>query len=434
MRKTRRKLKRKAPFVICCLVLLALLAGGCVLAKNILFPSVEGVFEPDSPQTGKRLNVLLLGVDARQGETAARADTIILASIDPKTKRMALLSIPRDTRVNIPGHGWDKINSATVYGGPELAAKVISDLVGMSVKYYVLTNFNGFKDIVDALGGVTLDVEQDMYHWDDEDGGIYEINLKKGVQRLDGDKALQYVRYRDYMMGDIDRTKHQQKFLVALAGEILQPGTIPKLPRLIPEINRYVKTNLTLSDMYTLASAARNLEDANIVTQTLPGRPLDIDGGSYWGVDPAEARQMMARLLNGETVSNVVLTTPLSGQYSGSSGTGTEKNAGQSQQSGAKSSGKGTEVNPAIPKTGASTATGSGRKDGKSSGGTGPTVVITPVDSGSDTDSDSGTGAETDGTPSGSGSQSGSGSSSGTTGNKGVNPAIPGSKTGTSTS
>lgn len=395
--------------------MLALLAGGCVLAKNILFPSDDGSLPGGVSSGGKRLNVLLLGIDARQGETMARADTLILASIDQKSKQMTLLSIPRDTRVNIPGYGWDKINSATVFGGPDLTMKVASDLLGIPIKYYVLTNFSGFKDIVDALGGVTLDVEQNMYHWDDEDGGIYEINLKKGVQRLDGDKALQYVRYRDYMMGDIDRTKAQQKFLVALAKEMLQPSTITKLPRLIPEINRYVKTNLNVSDMYTMASAARNLENANIVTQTLPGRPLDIDGGSYWGVDPVEARQMVARLFNGEITTNVVLTTPLNEQYSGQTAQPqTDDTASKTQQQTDKQTQQSQSGTKTPAKSGLNSQTGTG----------GSTVIITPVTPG--TGSGSGT------TPSKppSGSQSGSGSSTGKTpGSGGVNPAIPGGKT-----
>lgn len=310
----RRRLKRKAPFFICCLLLVALLAGGYELFKNDFnLPAIDSIAEPGPVKLEQRLNVLLLGVDARDGETNTRTDTIILASVDPKSKQMSLLSIPRDTRVNIPGHGWDKINSASVYGGLDTTMEVVSDLLGIPVKYYVRADFSGFKNIVDELGGVTLDVEQNMYHYDPDDGGAYTIDLKKGVQRLDGDKALQYVRYRDYAMGDIDRTAHQQKFLVALAKEMLQPSTILKLPSLVPEVNKYVKTNLSLSNMMTLAQAGKKLEDGSIVAQTLPGRPININGGSYWGVDPDEARQMVANLFKGETVTNVVLSTPLSG-------------------------------------------------------------------------------------------------------------------------
>ncbi len=301
--------------IICGLLALILLAGGLITARDLFFPSHSATGgDSELLKDGQRLNVLLLGIDAREDEGMARSDSIILVSVDPKSKQVSLLSIPRDTRVNIPGHGWDKINSATVYGGPELSAKVLSSLLGVSVKHYILTDFSGFKDIVDVLGGVVLDVDQDMYEVLDGDRTDV-INLTMGVQRLDGDKALQYVRYRKYDFADIDRTKYQQKFLIALVKEILQPSSIPKLPRLIPEINRYVKTNLSISDMLKMTTAAKSLESFNMVAQTLPGRPIELPDGDYWGVDPVEAEQAVAALFNGETVTNVVLQTPLTGQY-----------------------------------------------------------------------------------------------------------------------
>jgi len=420
LRSKRRKFKLKAPFIISCLVVLALLAGGWVLAKNKFFGGEgEGGSVAQAAVEGKRLNVLLMGIDARGGEEMARSDTMILASIDPKTKQVALLSIPRDTRVSIPGHGYDRINTAVVYGGPELALRVVSDLTGVPVKYYVLTDFRGFKNIVDILGGVTLEVEQDMYHWDDEEGGIYEINLKKGLQRLDGDKALQYVRYRDYDLGDIERTRHQQKFLAALAEEVLQPSTVPKLPKLIPEVYRWVKTNMGLSDLCTLAAAAKNFGEGNILTQTLPGYPGEIDGVSYWLVDPSEARRVAAALLKGIVTQEVVLNSPPPGVWAGayggaggtgaaSTGAGSTSAGGQNAQPGAGSNlspkttpaagsaagGTGTPKNsgsktpapgtgtPAVPDGGRPAAGGSAPsgQTGKNSAGGGSTVVITPVE------------------------------------------------------
>ncbi|MEG3072236.1 MAG: LCP family protein [Candidatus Syntrophopropionicum ammoniitolerans] len=231
--KPKRRLKRKASFVISILLIVAVFAAGYCGFNKILNPQIDelgggGIALPKVG--GKRTNVLLLGIDARDGESMARTDSIIMASIDPKSKQIALLSIPRDTRVKIPGHGMDKINSASVYGGPELTAKVAADLLGIPLKHYVMTDFRGFEGIVDILGGVTIDVEQDMYHLDDPG---YCINLSKGLQRLDGDKAVQYVRYRGYAAADIERTRQQQKFLMALAKEVLQPATIPKLPKLV---------------------------------------------------------------------------------------------------------------------------------------------------------------------------------------------------------
>ncbi len=375
MNRPKRRLKRKVPFIICGLLLIALLAAGYYEINKILNPDAPG-FITSPVSSGKRTNVLLLGIDARQGETMARSDSIIMASIDPKTKQIALLSIPRDTRVNIPGHGWDKINSASVYGGPELTTKVVSELLGVSIKYYVLTNFSGFKDIVDTLGGVTIDVEQNMYHEDvtDLDNEIY---LTKGLQRLDGDKALQYVRYRGYVQGDIDRTKHQQVFLMALAKEMLQPSTIPKLPKLIPEINKYVKTNLGTSDMIKMASTFSNIENYNMVAQTLPGRNITIGDGSYWGVDPSEARVMVAKLFNGEITTDIVLNTPLTGQYAPpEEAEEEEQNEDTKEQDGSATTGQ----NPVIPGTKPKPGTTDGTDSPDPADSSSPTVIFTPVE------------------------------------------------------
>ena len=250
---------------------------------------------PGDDETGvvqlEGFNVLLLGVDEREGEIGARADTVILMNVDNKHNRVALLSIPRDTKVNIPGRGTNKINDAYVFGGPELTAKTVSELVGIPVKNYVVANFDGFEGVVDALGGVTIDVERNMYHFDD----IYPehtINLKKGEQLLDGHKALQYVRFRGDALGDISRTERQLNFLTVLGGEAMQPSTVTKLHKLMPSVYKCVDTNLPLNQMAKLAMAARNLGSVEIVTQTLPGRFLDAEAGSYWQVDPVQVRQV----------------------------------------------------------------------------------------------------------------------------------------------
>ncbi len=396
MTRTRRKLKRKTPLIVCGLLLFlaVCVAGGIIMAENPeLVP--EGITIPGIE--GKRINVLLLGIDARQGETMARSDSMILASCDPKSDQVSLLSLPRDTRVLIPGHAFDKINSASVYGGPELSMKVVSSLLGVQVKNYVIANFSGFKDIVDTLGGVTLDVEQNMYHEDEEED--LGINLKKGVQRLNGDKALQYVRYRDYELGDIDRTKQQQKFLMALGKEMLQPSTIAKLPKLIPEINRYIKTNLGVSDMVKMASAMKNIENYNMVAQTLPGRPIEIDGGSYWGVDPTEAKQTVAKLFSGEIVTDLVLNTPLSGQYAvpettkpSTSGQDTEETLTDEQkQSGSKTQPGQSGTRPTPIKPGQTAGNDDSDTSGTSGAG-GASVIITPIEPDDETGTDTTTG------------------------------------------
>jgi len=254
---------------------------------------------------GKRTNILVLGVDARPGDTHARSDTMILASIDPELKKAVLVSVPRDTKVNINGDS-NKICTANYYGGPELAVAKVEELMGIQIDNYVEVDFNGFASIIDTLGGVTLEVEQRMYK--PSEG----IDLQPGVQRLDGKGALAYVRYRDYVMGDIDRTAKQQKFLKALAGEVLQAKNIVKLPRLVNQLGDYVDTDLKISDMLRLASWAPRFSQESIITQTLPGYFYDEKDNlgtllnSYWIADSKQARTLLDDLFAGKTVTALV--------------------------------------------------------------------------------------------------------------------------------
>ena len=253
-----------------------------------------------------RVTVLLVGADQRTPDPKFNTDTLILASVDQADKRISLLSIPRDTRILLPKFGYVKINSVMALTGYPSLLTEVSDLTGVPVNGYIETNFDGFKSVIDTLGGITVNVEKDMYHNTYEDGPDGVINLHKGVQRLDGVKALQYARFRSDALGDISRTARQQAVLKAVAKEMLQPGTIPKLPRLIPQLMQAVHTDLSLGDLLKAARVAIGFSSANVVTQTLPGGFLDLDGVSYWDVDPGEAKKVMSNLLNGITTGQVV--------------------------------------------------------------------------------------------------------------------------------
>ena len=259
---------------------------------------------------GKPINILFMGIDARDAKSNSRSDTLILACIDPSTQKTAMVSIPRDTRIkNSSGH-YDKINSINLLDGPEAACKEVGKLLDVSVDYYVITNFAGFGDIVDALGGVHINVESNMYHADPVNPEL-AINLSKGYQYLNGKQALAYVRYRGGATADIGRTENQQKFIKALAQEMLKTKTILKLPELIPQINKNVRTNLPLKDMIYLANMAQKLDMTNINAQTLPGYFLhdNTTGASYWEADQKVAKVLVASLLKGETFK-VVGDTP----------------------------------------------------------------------------------------------------------------------------
>ena len=266
---------------------------------------IGGQFTGQSVQTrisgGKQVNILLMGIDARSNETNSRSDTMILASIDGKNKKVALVWIPRDTRVEVSPKRYDKINSVNYIKGPEAACKVVSDLLGIPVNYYVVSNFNGFAKIIDILGGVDINVEHDMYHWDPDPK--LQINLSQGQQRLDGQQALSFVRFRGVPTADIGRTGLQQTFVKALAEEVLQGSTILKLPRLLPEIAKNVHTNIPADDMIYLAKTARDFKTEDMITQTLPGYSYTdpASGASYWQADEKIANGLVAALFAGET-------------------------------------------------------------------------------------------------------------------------------------
>ncbi|MEL7568026.1 MAG: LCP family protein [Dehalobacterium sp.] len=302
-------LKYRYLIVLVLVIILGLSAYAYYAPRSLDSPDASDM-EPGQEDwiRGKgRINILLLGTDEDIG-TDSRTDTIILASLDRENNKISLLSIPRDTRVNIPGFGENKINSANLLGGVDLVKESISNLIKVPIDFYVLTNFEGFKGIVDTLGGVEIDVEQNMKY------RVYDgmIDLKKGLQRLDGEKALQYVRFRHDKLGDISRTQRQQKFLTALAKEMMQAKNIVKLPVLIPKLNEAVKTDLSITQMVGLAQEFGNYDLSSITVQTLPGNFVNINGGSYWYVDEEKAHQMVLEVFagkSGEIIDNNINVT-----------------------------------------------------------------------------------------------------------------------------
>ena len=255
--------------------------------------------------TGKRFTVLLVGIDKRQGDLSiGNTDTLLVASVNTDTGKIALLSIPRDTQVIMPGVGKTKINAAARLGkGLNTTEALIEGLIGQNLDGYILTNFTGFKNIIDTLGGITVTVEKNMYYVTGEkQDGV--INLKKGTQQLTGAQALQYARFRHDAFADISRTARQQAVLKAMAKEFLQLKTIPKLPLLIPQMFKAVETNLSLKEIWSLANALVQDQKPDISAQTLPGNFLVENGISYWKVDPLDSGAVVKKLFDeGKTTS-----------------------------------------------------------------------------------------------------------------------------------
>lgn len=232
----------------------------------------------------KTINFLLLGVDERSGDVG-RSDTIMMLSANLATKRIGLVSVPRDSRVDMIKYGSTKVNHAYAYGGITLAKQTIEKLLNVKADHYFVINFSAFKKIIDLLGGVDLDVEKDMYYRDDYDGenGLV-IDLQKGQQHLDAEKAIEYVRYRDEE-GDIGRVKRQQKFLNAVLAKFTSPSTILKIPSIIKEVRNSIQTDMSFADMVEYLSFLKNGTDYKTTAFMVPGSPQMIDDLSYWIVN-----------------------------------------------------------------------------------------------------------------------------------------------------
>lgn len=278
-----------------------LVFAGFFLIGNLIAGFFSGTSVTDKVEKGKPVNILLMGIDARNAEQNSRSDTMIVASIDRKTKKVVMVWIPRDTRVEVSANRYDKINSVNVLKGPEEACKVAGKLLDTRIDYYVVTNFSGFEKIIDILGGVEIEVEAAMTHYDPNPK--LRINLSPGRQRLNGSQALSYVRYRGGPTADIGRTVRQQKFVNALAKEMFKTSTITKLPELIPEISKNIHTNIPASDMLFLMQVAREFDTGSLITQTLPGYPFTDPktGASYWEADKDIAKGILDDLFAGKT-------------------------------------------------------------------------------------------------------------------------------------
>jgi len=170
-------------------------------------------------------------------------------------------------------------------------------------------SWEGFVDIIDTLGGVDVNVTKNFYSYA-FDGGK-KIYFEKGIQHLNGEEALAFVRYRKEAQGDIFRVGQQLELMKSLVEQCKQPSTLLKLPLIVPDLYKNVETNLKMKELVALAKAGMNFKDSSVITQTLPGYFLNIDGISYWGVDPEQARQVAYDLFfYGITTSQVVQATP----------------------------------------------------------------------------------------------------------------------------
>lgn len=248
-------------------------------------------------------NILLLGVDNSIDGTR-RSDTIMVINLNRSQNRISILSIPRDTRIELPKVGYTKINHAYAIGDYKLVKSTVSRFLQIPIKYYIVVDLQGVKNIVDQIGGVPVDIKNRLYYVD-RAGDLY-IDFKPGRQILDGKKTIAYLRYRQYKNGDIGRIKKQQEFVKSLADRIISSKQIVKLPKVIGEMSKYVETNLSIGKMINLALEMNSFfEKGNLKVNTIPGSIVLIDGVSYWKVDLPKAIQLIDETIHGFGISQV---------------------------------------------------------------------------------------------------------------------------------
>ena len=250
---------------------------------------------PSGPTGPEFTYILLLGNDSRSVHSQARTDTIILARLSKSDGSVALLSIPRDTRTEVPGHGVTKINHAGAYGGVPLAIETVKRFTGLPVDHYVQVNFRGFKTIVDMLGGVDMYVDRPV----DYGQGIV---VDTGMQHLNGTQALAVVRNRKaYPEGDFARVRNQRAFLAAVARKALTTGQLTSLPGILAETSDNIDTDLSIAEITSIARRYGRALQEDAPGYTVPGSTATLGGVSYVIPDDDAASALFEAIGRGET-------------------------------------------------------------------------------------------------------------------------------------
>lgn len=256
-----------------------------------------------------RFNILVLGED--NVDSSRRSDTILFVTIDIDDKNVRILSLPRDTRVEVPGYGYQKLNHAFAFGGPDLIKATVEKYIDQPILYYLLVDYDSFPALVDALGGIDINVTKRMRYVDR--AGKLDINIQPGLQLMDGQTALHFVRYRKDASGDIGRVQRQQQFIKALVKKAYDPSNIIKIPKITKQLIRLFKTDMSPLLAVQLAGFVQNeLPKNQIFFSTLHGTPDFIGKLSYWIGDVEEAKQFISEPVEVLLSGNGKLNKPTS--------------------------------------------------------------------------------------------------------------------------
>jgi len=237
-------------------------------------------------------NFLFLGVDEREGlkDFKGRTDTIIIYHLAEWGQKDCLISVPRDTRVNLEGYGWNKINAAYVYGKEEMLKDEIYQLTSIAIDRTMLINFDGFKKVIDALGGVTIVVDVPLHD------PLSGANFDPGTYVMNGEQALSFARCRSTAKGDFDRVDRQKYLLSELIKQKLNFSIIMKAPQLLNILNTETKSDFSAADFVKLAITLM-ISNKDIERITIPGKTDTIDGVSYVVVNEEEVKEFLGKYI-----------------------------------------------------------------------------------------------------------------------------------------
>jgi LCP family protein required for cell wall assembly len=333
----KRKLRRRAYFIL--IPLLALFLG-VIGYGSYLYMKADSVMsdayvedeveksdlreEVVDPQVDN-VSILIMGVDAndhRENSESARTDALMVATLNEEEKSVKLVSIPRDSYVYIPEVGYEsKINHAHAYGGPHATRETVENLLDIPIDYYVRVNFHAFVDVVDALGGINVEVPYEFTESNSMDQRD-AIHLMEGEQKLDGEEALALARTRK-LDNDIERGKRQQDIIKAIVDKGVSVSSVLKLDDVIEAVGSNMSTNMTFGEMRSFISYATNGSDIQIDTMTLEGNDYQPGSTYYWQLDEMALNETKSMLQDHLEITNTVQTdgesspetTEASGQY-----------------------------------------------------------------------------------------------------------------------
>lgn len=312
-KKSKKKKKRLFTGVFIVLLVCFIVVFGWIgYVSAYIYPMLFGSFgdEDKAPITEEQkaafasgqLTVLMMGSDRRENWSTSRSDTLMVAFVDLDQDEVRLLSIPRDTYITIPTSGEEtKVNAAYAYGGVDLVKQTLASNFDIDVDYYLDVDFQGFVDVIDTLGGITVNVPMDMHY------SAEGIDLKAGVQKLDGDEALQFVRFRSDGQGDLGRVDRQQAFLVVLKEELFSAGALLKIPDISSAVMKHMDTDFTGTQMLQILLDLKN--GFNLETYQPDGAAEYKNGISYVFINDTGQKLIDALSSFGEIPGGIEATT-----------------------------------------------------------------------------------------------------------------------------